>query len=157
MESSTMSNTGYEDIVINTKYRFGEFKVTKEDIVSFAQTWDPQPFHINEQKAKRSVFGQLTASSAQIYAICTKLAHNSPNKLAVMAGLGVEQMNFPHPVVVGDSLHMTSVCLEKRLSKTREGVGIVRTQAEIINQDGKVVMVLTANYMVATKRMLEAA
>ena len=118
---------------------------------------DPQPFHINEHKAKRSVFGELTASSAQIYAICTKLAHQSPNSMAVLAGLGVEQMNFPNPALVGDKLYMTSVCLEKRLSKSREGVGIIRTQAQLINQNEQTVMTLTASYMVATRGMLEAA
>ncbi len=57
-----MSSGYFEDVVIGTVMEFGHKTVTKQEIIDFASKFDPQPFHINEEAAKDSLYGGLIAS-----------------------------------------------------------------------------------------------
>jgi acyl dehydratase len=63
----------FEDIEPGQKERFGSYHVTKEEIVAFAGRYDPQPFHLDEEAAKRSLFGGICASGWHTAAMTMRL------------------------------------------------------------------------------------
>ena len=83
-----MARIYFEDLEAGYRTEVGEYQVTAEEIVEFASRWDPYPFHTDEDAAKQSIFGGLTASSCHLFAITTLLFHRDPNPIAVLAMLG---------------------------------------------------------------------
>ena len=84
-------------------FESGPYEVTEKAINDFAREFDPQPFHLDHEAAKKSVFGGLVASGWHTAAITMRLLVTSDLNLAGGAiGLGVDEMRFPKPVRPGD-------------------------------------------------------
>jgi acyl dehydratase len=146
-----MTKLYYEDIEIGHSLRFGSYHVTLEEIISFATKWDPQPFHIDEQAGKESVFGSITACGAHTIAIQSLLLIQNPNPYALLAGLGSEEMNLITPVIPGDVLSTKTIALEKRLSQSKPDRGILTNRMSVINQCDEVVIDQTAKILIACR------
>jgi acyl dehydratase len=130
----------FEDIQLNQEHRSETYVVSKEEIIAFAKQWDPQPYHIDEEEAKKWPLG-LTASSIHSYAICSKLANAMIGEpTAAVAGLGVDEMRMPAPVRPGDQLHALSLVDSKRDSKSKPNMGIITSLTKLVNQKGEVVL-----------------
>jgi acyl dehydratase len=140
----------FEDYVVGDHDQGGSHKVTKDEIVAFASEYDPQPFHIDEDAANASVFGGLTASGFHTVAIQGRLIHTLPDKGAVIAGLGWDEVRFVNPVHVGDTLTLQLACIEKRPSSSKPERGVVRNSITLRNQRGE--DVLTSIHSVLVKR-----
>lgn len=138
----------FEDIHLNQPRHSPEtYTVTADDIKQFAAQWDPMPFHLDEDVAKLSPIGQLFASGAHSICIGIRLSHSMIDKdLAVIAGLGWNDVRFPAPVCVGDVLRMQSEVIEKKISQSKPDRGIVISLNSLINQCDVVV----AEYKIAT-------
>lgn len=141
--------TNYDQMAVGESLEFGSYHVTREEIISFAEKWDPQPFHLCEDAAKKSVFGGLSACTAHIFAIQNILAHDHPKPLNVVAGLGMENFNLLLPVRPGDVLSYRATVLDKRVSSSKPDRGIIWLKSCLINQDGDSVIEQTAKIMVA--------
>jgi acyl dehydratase len=137
----------FEDVEEGVGREVGEHRVSREEIIRFASEWDPQPFHVNEDQATRSVFGGLTASSCHTYAISSLIFSRDPQRQAVAAMLGLT-LRFPKPVRPGDVLRLLDECIEKRLSNSRPGLGVVKSRATLVNGAGEEVLVLESSYLV---------
>ena len=148
-----MTNVYFEDIELNVERELGEYHVRKEEVVAFASEWDPQPFHINEQAAAESIYGGLTGSSIHMMAVLSKVISRNPVHYAVLANLST-QFDMPNPMRVGDTLYFTSHAYEKRLSKTRPGIGIVSFKTIVKNQDQKSVLNTVTTTMVSCRKRL---
>ncbi|MEZ4281111.1 MAG: MaoC/PaaZ C-terminal domain-containing protein [Myxococcota bacterium] len=138
----------FEDIEVGLSIEVGRHVVSKEEIVGFASQWDPQPFHVDEEAARDSVFGGLSASSCHTYSISSLIfsrAAELKTKAAAMMGM---KMKFPTPVRPGDELTLREVCLDKRLSRSRPRYGIVKSRASMVNAAGAEVMVCQSSYLV---------
>ena len=131
----------YEDFDPGETREVGRHVVTREEIVAFAKQWDPRPFHVDEEAAARSVFGGLTASSCHTYALTARITHAGGEDVAAAANLKTE-LAFPHPVRPGDCLTLRSECLQKRLSRSHPGLGVVSARSRLENQEGTVVLVM---------------
>ena len=144
----------YEDLDIGAEYNFGGATITKEEIIAFATEFDPQPFHLNEEFAKHSVFGGLCASGwhTASKAMRMRVDYIMEQGLASMGSPGVEQLNWDKPVFPGDTLSIKWKLLEKRVSKSRPGLGFVKFSDETYNQNGEKVMTMTATLMVLLKQ-----
>ena len=59
----------FDDCIVGAEHAAGSHKVTAQEIIEFAGTWDPQPWHVDEEVARSSSFGGLTACSAHIFSI----------------------------------------------------------------------------------------
>lgn len=128
--------------VSSEKYTF-----SAEEIKSFAGSWDPMPFHIDEDLAKSSPIGALFASGIHVIAASIKLSHSlKRDDIAAVAGLGWNDVRFMKPVFSGDVLHLTSEVIEKRESKSKSDRGIVTSKFTLINQRDEPV----AEYKIAT-------
>ncbi|MCH2185108.1 MaoC family dehydratase N-terminal domain-containing protein, partial [Myxococcota bacterium] len=72
----------FEDFEIGEKIRVGSIRVTRDEIVEFAKRYDPQPFHIDEEAARSSIFGGLTGSSTHTFALSSQIHHQAGDDIA---------------------------------------------------------------------------
>ena len=115
------------------------YVVTEEEIISMAQKWDPQPFHVDPVAAKASIFGGLVASSAHAFPIYVWLGQQGERKVAAISALGFDKLRFLSPIRPGDTLRYEYSCLEKRRSASRPFAGIVCCEGRLYNQRDELV------------------
>jgi len=124
-------------------------RVEKEDIIAFAQKFDPQPFHLDEEAARKSIFGRLVASGWHTAALTMSLIARSEYRAAGgTIGLGFDGLRWPIPVLPGDELRIESEVLEMRPSKSRPDRGLMKMRTRTLNQNGEVVQEVLGNAMV---------
>jgi len=141
-----------EDFAPGQKYSTGTFRVTPEDIKEFAARFDPQPFHLDDEAARNSLFGGLAASGWHTAAITMKLLVEG--ELAPAGGIigsGFDEFRWPRPVRPGDVLRVESEIVEVRVSKTRPRQGMIKVRTTTYNQDGEEVQVFVGNLVVARR------
>jgi acyl dehydratase len=141
----------FEDIAVGLALESPVFCVEADEIRSFAERWDPQPFHVDPEAARDSVFGGLVACSAHVFSIQSRLAHRLRPTFAVLAGLGAREMRFEHAVRPGDRLVLLSRVLEKRVSRSRGDRGVVGQELRVVNQRGEIAMRMLGSVLVARR------
>ena len=131
--------TYYEDIEPGDTEEYGGREVTKEEMVEFAEKYDPQPFHVDEEAAQESFFGGLIASGWFTASVVMRMTvDHRTGDWASMGALGVGDLRWHRPVYPGDTLSVRTEVVEKE--PRDEKTGIVRHDKEVLNQDGEVVM-----------------
>jgi len=131
----------FEDMVVGTAIEIGKHTFTREEIVEFAQKFDPQPFHLDEAAAAESAFRGLVASgwhtcSVMMGMLVRKVLSDSTS----MGSPGIDEIRWLKPVRVGDTITMMNDVLDKRVSESKPDRGIVSTRWEGINQHGETVI-----------------
>ena len=135
-----MADLFYEDLELGKKYGSSSLVVSQEDIVSFAEVYDPQPFHTDPSVARFSVFGELVASGWHTAALTMRLRVTGELQLAGgWVGLGVEYLKWPKPVRPGDTLRAEFEVIEKRESKSNPRRGVIRVRTSTFNQHDELV------------------
>jgi len=136
----------YEAVTVGETREFGTYEVTREEIVSFARQYDPQPFHVDETAADESMFGGLVASGWHTAAMTMRLlVDNYLNESGAMGSPGVDSMRFRTPVRPGDALSVTAEVVGKEVwDPTR---GVVHTGVTTVNQDGEAVLTMEAQVL----------
>lgn len=132
----------YEDIVVGAVMTYGRYEITREEIIAFASRYDPQEFHLSDKAAAEGPFGKLAASGWMTASIAMRIMvdHWNENGTTSAGGAGVEQLNWLRPVWPGDVLSVRQTILEKRRSRSRPDLGIVRHRIEALDADGEPVM-----------------
>jgi len=131
----------WEDFAVGAVREFGGMKLEKADILRFARDWDPQPFHVDEEAAKRSPYGGLIASGWQTCAAAMRMCCDAYLLDAASVGSpGVENVRWVKPVRPGDTLKVRLEVLEARPLKSKPGVGLVKNRWQLFNQHGEEVM-----------------
>ncbi|WP_435348432.1 MaoC family dehydratase [Haloarchaeobius sp. HRN-SO-5] len=127
----------FEDIEVGETREYGTYVVDDDEIVSFAEQYDPQPFHTDPEAAARSLFGGLVASGWHTGAMTMRLLVDGifPGT-AAMGAVGVDDLRWPNPVRPGDELHVETEVLEKT-ADYRPGVGLVRSRVQTLDADGE--------------------
>ena len=135
----------FEDFEPGQIVELGSRTVTEEEIVAFAREWDPQPFHVDPDAARESVFGGLIASGWHTGAMWMRLYVDSLLGSAASQGSpGVEELRWLAPVRPGDTLTGRLEVLETVPSQRRPDRGTVRIKAEMVNQEGVTVLAMTS-------------
>jgi acyl dehydratase len=138
----------YEDFPEGSVREFGDVTLTREEIIAFARQYDPQPFHVDEEAARRSTFGGLVASGWQTCALVTKMACEAFLLETATAGSpGMETVRWVKPVRPGDRLRVRMRALSARPMKSRPELGIVLIRYEVLNQRGETVLTMDGNTM----------
>ncbi|MFI6074523.1 MaoC family dehydratase [Actinoplanes sp. NPDC051343] len=133
-------------------YEYGHATLTEDELLDFARKFDPQPMHTDPAYAAAGPFGGLIASGWHTAGLMMRLlADNYLSKVASLASPGVDELRWPHPVRAGDVLRLRVEVVEARESRSKPDRGIVRTKAELLNQDDVVVMSMLAVNMVAKR------
>ena len=135
----------FEDYIPGSVFEFGTVAVSEADIIDFGRRFDPQFFHTNPAAAARGPFGGLIASGWHTGSLAMRLfVDHYLSSVASLGSPGVDELRWTRPVRPGDSLRIRVAVLEARRSRSKPDRGIVRTLIEVLNQDGEVVMSLTA-------------
>ncbi|MCO1654763.1 MaoC family dehydratase [Pseudonocardia humida] len=122
----------FEDFTPGRVFQLGTTVVDREEMLAFARRFDPQPFHVDEEAAKESIFGGLAASGWFTVGLWMRAyADGVLNGATSLGSPGGEEIAWPAPVFAGDELVATMEVLEARRSRTRPGVGLVRLRAHL--------------------------
>jgi len=133
----------WEDFQIGERAELGRHTFTEDEIVEFGRRYDPQPFHVDVENARRSAFGGLIASGWQTCAIGMRLMVEGYIRQTVSLGSpGIENIRWLKPVRPGDTIAYSRIVLESRASTTRKGVGLVKHRWEAVNQRGELVLTM---------------
>ena len=144
-----MAEKYLEDLAPGQKYGSGRIRVDAERIKRFAAEFDPQPFHLDEEAARRSIFGGLAASGWHPAALTMRLLVESEFRPAGgIVGAGFDEFRWPLPVRPGDELRLEIEVLEVRPSKSRPTQGVVKVRVTTLNQNGEDVQVNVGNLVV---------
>lgn len=145
----------YEDMVVGAVERFGGYQVTREEVIEFASKYDPQPFHLDDAAAAHSIFGRVAASGWHTASMTMRMMIDHWNAtgqaIASRGGLGTDELRWPRPVYPGDTLRVEIELLEKRESKSRPDLGIIRTRWTVFNQNNEIVMTSLSSGLVARR------
>ena len=143
MSSEGKRNIRYywEDMQPGSERDLGTITPTREEIIAFASQFDPQPFHLDDEAAKASVFGGLCASGWHTCSMAMRLmVTNFLHEAASLGSPGLENLQWKKPVKPDDTLHLTHKILESRPMRSKPDVGLVRTQWVMHNQHGDCVL-----------------
>ncbi|MEZ5907855.1 MAG: MaoC family dehydratase [Hyphomicrobiaceae bacterium] len=131
----------WEDLEVGRVEHFGHYEVTKEEIIEFASTYDPQAMHLDEEAAKHTVAGGLCASGFHTCAMLMRmLCDGYLNASSSLGATGIEEVRWMKPVRPGTVLSVRYTCTEKRASASRPGIGIAKALIEVLDDKGEVVM-----------------
>jgi acyl dehydratase len=131
----------FDDFAVGQVYELGKRAVSRDEIIDFARAYDPQPFHIDEAAAAKTIYGGLIASGWHTMAILMRLMVDG--LLAETASLGspgVDQLRWLKPVRPGDVLRGRGTVREVMPSRSKPDRGLVRVFYEVFNQKDEQVM-----------------
>ena len=144
-----MTRRYLEDFSPGQKFGSGKLRVDPERIKSFAGEFDPQPFHLDDEAAKDSIFKDLAASGWHTAAMTMRLLVESElSPAGGIVGAGMDEFRWPRPVRPGDELRVESEVLEVRVSKSRPEQGLIKVRTTTLNQHGEPVQVFVGNLIV---------
>jgi acyl dehydratase len=137
----------FEDVAVGDSISFGPLTITRDEVVTFAGEFDPQPFHLSDEAAAHTHFGSLAASGWHTTAIFMKMfvaeMQKQPGRQAASLGaLGVDELRWLKPVRPGDTLRGVSEVIETKALKSRPEMGIVRNKVTMFNQDDEPVLTM---------------
>jgi acyl dehydratase len=137
-----------DDLHVGQRFTSGTRAIDAAQIKAYAREFDPQPFHLDEEAAKATLFGGLAASGWHTMSVTMRLLVESGLPLAGgIIGAGGE-VNWPKPTRPGDVLRVVSEVEEITPSRSRADRGMVRVRSETRNQHDEVVQVLIAKLVV---------
>jgi acyl dehydratase len=142
----------FEDFHEGDAVELGPVTITEREIVEFASRFDPQPFHVDKAAAADSPFGGLIASGWHTAAVYMgMLVPALMLDAASLGSPGIESLRWTAPVRPGDTLRGRCVVRSARPSATNPRRGTVTTENELRNQDGTLVMTMTARTFFARR------
>ena len=154
----------YERIAVGDTHVFGSNTFTAESIRRFAQKYDPQPFHLDEEAAKQSNFGRLCASGWHTASAMMRLLVDYFDRAEARARAagephlvsgpspGFDDLRWPYPVYAGDTVTYTARIVAKRPSRSRPGWGLLSMTTTGVNQNNRQVFAVTTHVFVETGR-----
>lgn len=131
----------FEDYTAGAVYEYGHVTVSEAEILEFARRFDPQPIHVDPDFAATGPFKGIIASGWHTGSLMMRLfADHFLSRVASLASPGLDELRWPAPVRPGDVLRLRVTILEARPSRSKPDRGIVRTRAELLNQDDQPVL-----------------
>lgn len=131
----------FEDFTVGQVIDCGSRLMTAEEIVAFATQFDPQPFHVDAEAGKRSIYGSLIASGWHTVSLAMRMACDTYLIGSTSAGSpGVDDIRWLRPVRPGDTIRMQSVIVEVRPSASKPDRGVVVSEWRVFNQHDELAM-----------------
>ena len=135
---------------------FGPRHVTRDEILTFAAEFDPQPMHLDEEAAKRSMLKGLAGSGWHLGSIMMRMMFDGfINRAASMGSPGVNELRWLAPLRPGDDLTLDIDVTEARLSRSRPETGIVTFKGVVRNSAGEVLCEMVSPIII--RRRVRAA
>lgn len=147
-----MTERYLEDLEPGQVFRTDSLQIDEESIKRFATEFDPQPFHLDEQAARGSMFDGLAASGWHTSAITMRLLVDGDFRPAGgVIGASLDELRWPKPVRPGDELRAEVEVLEVRPSRSRPERGFVKVRVTTLNQDDEAVQIYVGNLVVPSR------
>jgi acyl dehydratase len=138
-----------EDFAAGDVFKSCKLTLDSTAIKAFATQFDPQPFHLDEAAAAKSLFGDLVASGWHTTALTMRLLVQGGLPIAGgIIGAGVDELRWPRPVRPGDTLRLESEVVEVRPSRSRPDQGMMKVRTTTFNQRDEPVQIMIANLVV---------
>ena len=147
-----MKTLYFDDFKVGYRFESPGATITESQIIDFAMQYDSQPFHMNVEAAKKSIFNGLIASGIHTFAVTFRLI--------LMTGVitdsnlgspGIDELRWLLPVRPGDTLRAVGEVLEIIPSKSKPDRGIVRFHYSALNQRNEEVMTMIGNQIIARR------
>ncbi len=135
----------YDDLKVGMRFTSREMTVTEEQVIGFAHSFDPQPFHVDPVAAKDTFFGAHVASGWHTCALTMRLITESLPIDGGVVGGGVDELRWPNAMRPGDTIHLESEVIEMRTLKSRADLGLVKFRVVTLNQRGEPVQTMVPN------------
>ena len=149
----------FEDMAPGMRFESLGKTLSEAEIIDFAFQYDPQPFHIDKDRAEAGPYGGIIASGIQTIGTSLRMMVQArvfaPE--TVLGSPGVEELRWVHPVRPGDTIRSTGEILEVRASQSKPDRGIVRYRMDVLNQRDEVVMTMTSTTFVRRQPAAGAA
>ncbi|HSD10246.1 MAG TPA: MaoC family dehydratase [Candidatus Binatia bacterium] len=146
-----MGKRHLEDFEVGETFELGSCHVTREEILEFARRYDPQPFHVDEEAARRSIYGGLIASGWHTTAMLMRLLVDGMDGAASMGSPGADEIRWLKPVRPGDTLTARGLILDVVPSRSKPDRGHIRAAYEVFNQRGEKVMTMISRGIYARR------
>ncbi|QTD45272.1 MaoC family dehydratase [Ottowia testudinis] len=133
----------WEDLPVGKTLDIGSITVNRDEVIAFASQYDPQPFHLDDAAAAKSMFGKLSASGWHTCAMAMGLmVRGFLHESSSLGSPGLEKLKWLKPVYPGDTLTLKQTITESRPMASRPDVGLTRTLWEMFNQHGEQVLMM---------------
>jgi acyl dehydratase len=134
---------------------FGPHHVSREDIIEFASEFDPQPMHLDDEAANRSLLKGLSGSGWHMCSLLMRICWDGfIHNVASAGSPGVDEVRWVSPLRPGDDLTIQVEVLETRESKSRPDVGFVHIKNDMRNASGQTLLLGTLPLMVLRRSAL---
>ncbi len=137
-----MGGKYFEELTVGDVFKHEPARtITETDTLLFtALTMNPQPLHLDAEFAGKAEFGQRLVNSIFTLGLAVGLSVGDTTLGTTVGNLGFEQVEFPKPVFIGDTLYSETEVVEKRESRSRPQWGIVTFEHRASNQRGEIIM-----------------
>lgn len=144
-----MTTLLFEDFKLGPLGRFGPRRVTREEILDFAAEFDPQPMHLDEEAASRSMLKGLSGSGWHLCSIIMRMMFDGfIGRTASLGSPGVNELRWLAPLRPDDELTLDVEVTETRVSRSRPATGIVMFRAVVSNAAGQALCEMTSPIIV---------
>ncbi len=145
--------TFFEDLEPGATAAFGRYQVTLEEVVEFAEKYDPQPFHLSDEAAAQTHFGRISASGWHTCAMVMRMMVDniSERKQAGLGSPGLDELRWLKPVYPGDTLRVETRLIDKTPSRSRPEMGSFRSEVKVFNQDHVLVATMKSIGLIRTR------
>lgn len=143
----------YEDLEVGSVRDFGRYEVTREEVMAFARSYDPQPFHLDDEAAAATHFGKLSASGWHTCAMTMRMLVDSMTEVQ-QAGLGspgIDSLKWVRPVYPGDTLRVRTEVTDKRRSESKPWLGLFKSRVQTFNQNDALVLDMVSNGLISVR------
>jgi acyl dehydratase len=148
---SNMAKRYFDDLIDGECLRCQPALMTEEAILDFARKFDPQPFHVDQDAGRASIFGGLIASSLHTLSACTRVIVEAQGDMAILSGVGMDQVKMFNPVRPGDTLSVEAWWTDLKRSRSKPHLGFAAIRCRVNNQEGEPVIEYGYRYMVACR------
>ena len=142
----------FEDFPAGHFGTFGPRHVTREEMVAFAAEFDPQPMHLDEEAARRSMLNGLSGSGWYLCSVMMRMMFDGfISRTASLGSPGVNELRWLAPLRAGDDLTLDIDIAEARVSRSRPDTGIVTFKCVISNAAGQALCEMVSPIIVSRR------
>lgn len=143
----------FEDLPVGWEVETPGITLTEAQIIDFALTFDPQPFHLDKVAAGRSIFGELVASGFHTLALCFRLFYQTGLIAGTnLGGAGIDEVRWSTPVRPGDTLTVRVTVVAAEPSSRKPDRGRVRMRYRGFNQHGEEALGFTCLHIIQRRQ-----
>lgn len=134
----------FDDFKVGERFCSKGATLSEAEVINFAFSYDPQPFHVDVEAAARSPFGGLIASGLHTFALGWRMFLQEGLFSACSLGSpGIDELRWTAPVRPGDTIHTEAEVLEVRPSSSKPDRGTLRMAYRIVNQRSETVLTMS--------------